>query len=129
MENASKAILLSGAVLIAVILISLGVYVISSQKGTIDQSKKSADAVTTSTYNSTFLKYLGKRKGSEIKQLKIDVNTSNAKHKDDGREEVELIELSGCDLNDIKPYHTYTVSEGDDTYDDEGYVKKLYVSY
>ena len=106
MENASKAILISGAILIAIILISLGVKVISSQKEAINTSKDSADVVAKNTFNSQFEKYVGTRKGSEVKQLLIDIETSNSVNPD------KYVAPPGLSAADVKPYARYKVSCG-----------------
>ena len=80
MENASKALILTGAVLIAIILISLGGFVISSQKGTIDASVDTGDVTEKSIRNSQFQKYSGKQKGSALKALYSEIAIYNAKN-------------------------------------------------
>ena len=99
MENAAKALLIAGAVLIVIALISLGVYIISSQKGTIETSKDAADNLQITTYNSTFLKYVGSRKtGSEVKNLLIDIQTNNNRNAD---KQIDVTYDGTNDINDI----------------------------
>lgn len=45
MENASKALLIAGAILIAILLISLGIIMFNSSKGTTDQASNTANAM------------------------------------------------------------------------------------
>ena len=40
MENASKALIIAGSVLIAILIISLGLFIFKSTEGTTDQTKK-----------------------------------------------------------------------------------------
>lgn len=42
MENASKALIIAGAVLISILLISLGIIMFNSSKGTSDQAGEAA---------------------------------------------------------------------------------------
>lgn len=75
MENASKALIIAAAILIAIVLITLGVYVIGVGQDQIKNSGMSDIEIT--TFNQKFTKYEGTRNGSEIKTLIQEVNTSN----------------------------------------------------
>ncbi len=128
MENASKALLIGGAVLIAIVLISIGVYIITSQSGVIKQSEEASNALTIKTFNGTFDKYVGTKKGSEIKNLCVDVRTSNSRNAD---HQVGLVlVVSGGNETDIStiqatinPYDNYTVKvTGQDS---NGYITQL----
>lgn len=45
MENASKALIIAGAILISILLISLGIIMFNSSKGTTDQAEQTANAM------------------------------------------------------------------------------------
>lgn len=45
MENASKALIIAGAILISILLISLGIIMFNSSKGTSEQAKNTASAM------------------------------------------------------------------------------------
>ena len=45
MENASKALIIAGSVLIAILLISLGIIMFNASKGTTDQASGTANAM------------------------------------------------------------------------------------
>ncbi len=45
MENASKALIIAGAILISILLISLGIIMFNSSKGTTDQATSTANAM------------------------------------------------------------------------------------
>ena len=90
---------------------------------------------TNNVFNATFFKYIGKRKGSEIKQLFIDIKVSNTKEKSansnisnkkivtvNNYNENELDEF----MNNIKPYNIYKVDIND--YDNDGYVKNITIT-
>lgn len=82
MENASKALIIAAAILIAIVLITLGVYVIGVGQDQIRNSGMSDIEIT--TFNQKFTKYEGTRNGSEIKTLIQEVNTSNVSDKREG---------------------------------------------
>ena len=83
MENATKALLIAAAILIAIVLISLGVYVLG-QGTTMVKDNSDMDGVEISTYNTKFEAYFGSNiSGSKVKQLINTVNQHNrANHED-----------------------------------------------
>ena len=70
MENASKALIIAGSVLIAILIISLGLFIFKSTEGTTDQTKKLGETLEVQQFNSQFLKYCGDSvKGSQVRTL------------------------------------------------------------
>lgn len=79
MENASKALLIAGAILIVIILIGIGVAVINSTSNIQDQAGSSADSMAAQTFNAQFTAYEGTGKSaSQVTSLKSAVSASNA---------------------------------------------------
>lgn len=78
MENASKALLIAGAILIAIILIGIGVAVITSTSNIQDQAGSNAETMAIQTFNSQFTAYAGTISASQATQLKSAINASNA---------------------------------------------------
>ncbi len=128
MENASKALILAGAVLIAIVIISFGVILLSNGKGMIDSGKKAGDRISKTTENSTFEKYEGsKKKGSEVKDLLREVRTYN----NSSSNNIVIKYGSKTDIGQIlqliKPNNRYDVSI--DSYDSTtGIVKKIIIT-
>lgn len=83
MENASKALLIAGAILLAILLISLGIMIFNTASDTITSSGMSDMQQT--TFNQKFEKYQGKQKGSAIRSLVQEVmaNNNNAQASDE----------------------------------------------
>ena len=83
MENATKALLIAAAVLIAIILIAMGIKLLSSTQGAMNQSGEVASDLEASIFNSKFEAYEGKAvRGSQVKQLArkvIQFNETNVK--------------------------------------------------
>ena len=77
MENASKALLIAGAVLIVIVLISIGMMIVQQGQGVGDQVAEISGNQATTSFNSTFTKYQGSQKGSSIKTLLEEVSTNN----------------------------------------------------
>ena len=76
MENASKALIIAGAILLAILLISLGIMIFNQAQDTVNNSGMSQAEIT--AFNNKFLKYEGKQKGSVVKSLINEVISSNA---------------------------------------------------
>ena len=116
MENASKALIIAAAILIAILLISVGVYVVG---------------VAQEQFNQKFTKYLGDQKGSAIRTMvqevmaynnsdqasdetMVSINVDNGKLTKKGND--QLISLAAS--SDVQPSYgtgfkntkTYTVS-------------------
>lgn len=77
MENASKALIIAGAILLAILLISLGILIFNQAQDTVNNSGMSQAEI--SAFNNKFIKYEGKQqKGSVVKSLISEVLASNA---------------------------------------------------
>lgn len=76
MENASKALIIAGAILLSILLITLGIMIFSQAQDTVNNSGMSQAEI--STFNSQFLKYEGSRKGSVVKSMINEVIASNS---------------------------------------------------
>ena len=93
MENASKALIIAGAILIAILLISVGIMVMNSVNKPVDQAKMQADAQAINIFNAKFEVYEGKnRSATQAKQalllaqqegLTIGSPSQNSKYIDD----------------------------------------------
>ena len=92
MENASKALIIAGAILLAILLISLGIMVFTQAQDVTKNSGMSKAEIN--AFNSQFTKYEGIRKGSEIKSLIQEVNSSNISDVQEGND--RNIQLEGA---------------------------------
>ena len=59
MDNASKALVIAGAVLIAVLLISLGVLIFNSSRDITTDVVKNTESLAVQSFNERFTQYLG----------------------------------------------------------------------
>lgn len=75
MENASKALIIAGAILLAILLISLGILIFRQAQGAINGSGMSDAELT--TFNYKFTKYEGTQTGSTIRAMVQEVMTNN----------------------------------------------------
>ena len=75
MDNASKALIMAGAILLAVAIVGLGVYFFSMSEGLTNQAGDSIENLSAELQNSELLKYVGDRvKGTEVQALKRKVD-------------------------------------------------------
>ena len=79
MENASKALIIAGAILISIVLIAVGVMVVNGANGAIDTAVGQMSDSEKTIFNQKFESYEGNQKGSSVKSLlsAIEANNSN----------------------------------------------------
>lgn len=79
MENASKALLIAGSILIVILLIAVGMMVFGGAQANIEGSLASMSSQEKEAFNNQFLMYQGNQKGSAVKTMisKIIANNSN----------------------------------------------------
>ena len=83
MENASKALIIAGAILLAIIIISLGLMVVNNARNTIGNASINKQEIE--QFNSEWVSYEGTNKtASEVKTMIQAVNASNAAEKRNG---------------------------------------------
>ncbi len=75
MENASKALIIAGAVLISILLISLGVMIYRNAADIANGNQMKDFEIT--AFNTKFSQYEGKKNGSQVKTLVQDCLSSN----------------------------------------------------
>lgn len=79
MENASKALIIAGAILISILLISVGILVMNSTGNMQDEVGTTSDSMAIQTFNSNFTVYEGNEmSGSQVKSLLSYIKSSNA---------------------------------------------------
>lgn len=76
MENASKALIIAGAILLSILIIAIGMYVYSSAQSTINSSLTQMSSSEKGAFNSTFTGYQGNQTGSQVKALIGDLLTN-----------------------------------------------------
>ena len=77
MDNASKALIMAGAILIAVMLISLGVLLYNRAQDVATDSIGTIDSIGVTAFNEQFTQYCGPRvRGSTVKTLIGKVNAA-----------------------------------------------------
>ena len=121
MENASKALIIAGARVISIWLISVGIIIMNAVNNPADQVAKAGDSATIQSFNSAFAKYEGTKKGATLSNLSQEVRISNNQNPD---KEITLTMPTNSSAT-LSKTKNYTVTLG---YDDEGYVNTIVVS-
>ncbi len=80
MENASKALIIAGAILLSILIIALGVYIFNIAKGSMDT--KQVDTLARNSFNSQFEQYDGRCIGSSVRDLIGNMISAVADNKD-----------------------------------------------
>jgi len=127
MENASKALIIAGAILISILLISVGIMIMNSAGDITDQAGAQTDSMALQSFNAQFTAYEGSGKSaSQIRSLISAVNASNAtSDKDVITVKVSTDTTTTFTSANIKDNTTYKVKiEG---YSD-GYISKLLIT-
>lgn len=69
MENASKALLIAGAILLCILIIAIGMFIYNSASSTITDSLTSLSTQEVEAFNNQFTSYEGVQTGSNVRAL------------------------------------------------------------
>ena len=123
MENASKALIIAGAILLAILIIGLGVYIYRQAAGVIDTG--TMDQLVVSQFNAQFEPYLGNNvSGSNVKQLIKIINASNCA-KEDLPVTFKVDDQPDNDSSTIKSGNTYKIESSENK---AGYIEKITIT-
>ena len=131
MENASKALIIAGAILLAILLISLGIMIFNQAQDTVTNSGMTEAELT--SFNNKFLKYEGDEvKGTMVKSMMQEVKAAN-QNASDGVSITVYLKASASeaaapitDTSGIKKNHTYKVTMA---YDVNNRINVINVTY
>ena len=123
MENASKALIIAGAILLAILIIGLGVYIYRQAAGVIDTG--TMDQLVVSQFNAQFEPYLGNNvSGSNVKQLIKIIDASN-RAKEDLPVTFKVDDQPDNDSSTIKSGNTYKIESSENK---AGYIEKITIT-
>lgn len=143
MENASKALIIAGSILISILIVGLGVVIYNNVSGLGKDANLDKEKI--SAHNNPFEGYFGTNEsGANVKALITSVlaNNRSAKANDDEVGNTIYMQLDGQDItgaSSIKTGRTYTVAlPGDNEYSDDekfgndfwtnGYIKSISIT-
>ena len=88
MENASKALIIAGAILLSILIIGLGMFIYQQAANAMGDTGLSDQEIT--AFNSKFEDYEGTKRGSEVQALCRLVRNHNLGKSDDVSEQVMI---------------------------------------
>ena len=98
MENASKALIIAGAILISIVIITLGVMIVNNVTDTINNNAN-LSAQEVAQYNSEFLSYEGRRTGSQVRALLNTVANHNRTQGANDNSRIIIVTTDSIDPN------------------------------
>lgn len=136
MENATKALLIAAAILIAIVVITLGVFVLGKGSTLVKDNSDMSD-VEISTYNSKFEAYFGTNvRGAQVNQLISAINQHNKANGDDESKQILVTgDFSGDGIASItdkaetgKAYNVDVDNAGGKGYTSGGLIKTIKIT-
>lgn len=91
MENASKALIIAGAILLSILIIAIGMYIYNSSTSTINSAITQISQQDKNAFNNQFSMYEGKQVGTNVKSL-IQLLSNSAN--ENREEETKLPDLA-----------------------------------
>lgn len=89
MENASKALIIAGAILLSILIISLGIIIYNQASSVVDSG--SMDEVAVTTFNEKFRQYEGNNvRGNNVNSMINAVIQNNLQHTDDASKQITI---------------------------------------
>ena len=120
MENASKALIIAGAILISILLISVGIMIFNSSSGLFNSATSKMSDQEKQMFNSSFKMYQGSRvSGSTVKQLMREIEINNANSEENPT--ISYGEGSAKEESEIINAYQYTVT-CEDAKDSDGVI-------
>lgn len=153
MENASKALIIAGAILLSILIIAIGMVVYNNASNAINDSLASMSDQEKTAFNSKFTSYENAATGSQIKNMIGDLITTSSTYVDepakivcltfhdavsskvqgenkvlrpDAGDNTNYVNTLGKIRNAVEPKHTYWVEFA---YNGSGIIEEIIVYY
>ena len=128
MENASKALIIAGAILLSIAIIGIGMYVYNNAATAMDGTDMTDQQVD--TYNQTFTNYSGVQRGANVKTLCDRVASHNRTAQDDS-EKVQIVyggNTADVAASDIDASKTTTEAINNVKNTEEKVIRQLFIN-
>lgn len=112
MENASKALLIAGAILLAILIIAIGMFIYSSAQSNVESSITQMTTQEVQAFNSQFTSYEGMQAGANVKAL-IGRLLGNAKTYEDEAGKVPTVVFNNNGTSKSANNAEYNTAETD----------------
>ena len=142
MENASKALIIAGGILISILIIAIGMYIYTNSESSIRNATSQMSTQEKSAFNQTWYTYEGSQLGSNCRALIAQIISSNSTNVNEASKLISL-DVDGekvtpevnniqseamTDLrNTIDLRHTYTVTTNQN--EETGLVDEIVITY
>ena len=142
MENASKALIIAGAILISILIIAIGMYIYTNSQASIQNATSQMSTQEKSAFNQTWYTYEGNQLGSNCRTLIAQLISSNSTNVNEGTKLISLTvdgETVTPEINNIQSEamtelrntidlrHTYTVTTNQN--ETTGLVDEIVITY
>ena len=133
MENASKALIIAGAILLAILLISLGIMIFTQAQDVVSGSGMTEARI--SAFNDKFLKYEGTKKGTMVKALIQEVMATNSESSNNDSIQVTIngevpnTTKNVTNNNSYKIEMDYATGASNETNTSKGRIKNIKITY
>lgn len=94
MENASQALIIAGAILLAILLIAIGMFIFNKANTSIQDAAKGMDQNAIAVVNGKFTPYGGRISGTQLKALLGIWGQYHAQLEADGADDVKFIKAN-----------------------------------
>ena len=93
MENASKALIIAGAILLAILIISLGIMIYQQAAGVVNNNAMSE--VEISSFNTRITQYTGSNvRGAQVNALLNQIQQNNVTYQDDTSKQISVTDMA-----------------------------------
>lgn len=98
MENASKALIIAGAILLSILIISIGMIIYNQAKGVVDNN--AMDEVAVTSFNEKFTQYEGNNvRGANVNAMINTIIQNNLSNTQDKSKQIIIKTGTGIDTN------------------------------
>ncbi len=142
MENASKALIIAGAILISILIIAIGMYIYTNSESSIRNATSQMSTQEKSAFNQAWYTYEGSQLGSNCRALIAQIISSNSTNVNEAGKLISLTvdgETVTPEVNNIQSEamtelrntidlrHTYTVTTNQN--EETGLVDEIVITY
>ncbi len=126
MENASKALIIAGAILLSILIIAIGMFIYTSSQSTINDSLTQMNTQEIEAFNSQFTIYGGSQNGAKLKSM-VGTCIANANTYKEEPAKLPRVSINKFSekLGDGNNADTGTLNKGGDTPELNNYINTL----
>ncbi len=89
MENASKALIIAGAILLSILIIGIGMFIYQQATEAIEGANMNSEQIA--AYNAEFLNYEGTQSGTSVRALCDRIRNHNSANQEDTSRQIGIV--------------------------------------